>query len=48
MIKRVLGLCEDKGCYRKTTKNVMYLKKDDSDSRNIRVCEKCFRKYAKR
>lgn len=46
ILKKILRICENKGCYNKVSKSVVYLK-NESTGKNIRICEKCFRKLAK-
>lgn len=45
-IKRILGVCENKGCYKRVSKSVVYLKSEDT-GKNLKICDRCFRKLAK-
>lgn len=46
ILKRLLKICENKGCYGRITNNVIYLRSEDGNGlpKNIKICAKCFKK----
>lgn len=46
IIKRFLNMCENKGCYRRISKSVVYLRNEEK-GKNVKICDRCFRKLAK-
>lgn len=49
-IKRMLGICENKGCYRRITNNVIYLRSENGNgtTTNVKICRKCFQESLKK
>lgn len=48
-IKRMLRICENKGCYKRVTNNVIYLRSENGNgtTTNIEICRKCFQQMLK-